>query len=150
MKKTIFNEADKNEIIQRIEKLTPSNKALWGKMNVSQMLAHAAMGAQLSNGGTKAKILPISFIGKFFKKSLIHTDKPFSKGAPTSPEIKVVDEKDFSKEKANFISVINKQYAEGHKGITAEKHPFFGKMTKEEWGILGYKHADHHLRQFGV
>lgn len=29
-------------------------------------------------------------------------------------------------------------------------HDFFGKMTKEQIGILVYKHTDHHLRQFGV
>jgi len=26
-------------------------------------------------------------------------------------------------------------------------HDFFGKMTKEQIGILVYKHTDHHLRQ---
>jgi hypothetical protein len=30
------------------------------------------------------------------------------------------------------------------------KHPFFGPMTAEEWGIISYKHLDHHLKQFGV
>ena len=33
---------------------------------------------------------------------------------------------------------------------TSFHHDFFGKMTKEEIGILSYKHADHHLRQFGA
>jgi hypothetical protein len=28
-------------------------------------------------------------------------------------------------------------------------HPFFGRMTQEETGVLAYKHSDHHLRQFG-
>jgi hypothetical protein len=27
-------------------------------------------------------------------------------------------------------------------------HPAFGKMTKKQWGILIYKHLDHHLQQF--
>ena len=29
-------------------------------------------------------------------------------------------------------------------------HAFFGKMTKEQVGIMTYKHTDHHLRQFNV
>ncbi|MEK7381556.1 MAG: DUF1569 domain-containing protein [Gemmatimonadota bacterium] len=29
-------------------------------------------------------------------------------------------------------------------------HPAFGSMTKSSWGILAYKHIDHHLRQFGA
>jgi hypothetical protein len=28
--------------------------------------------------------------------------------------------------------------------------PLFGPLTGREWGALAYKHADHHLRQFGV
>ena len=29
-------------------------------------------------------------------------------------------------------------------------HPFFGKMSAVQWAMLGHKHIDHHLRQFGV
>jgi hypothetical protein len=29
-------------------------------------------------------------------------------------------------------------------------HPIFGAMSQEEWLIWGYRHVDHHLRQFGV
>ena len=28
-------------------------------------------------------------------------------------------------------------------------HPIFGAMTRGEWGRWGYRHVDHHLRQFG-
>ena len=148
--KTIFNEADKNEIISRIEKLTPETQHLWGKMNVAQMLAHCAVGAQWPTGDVVIKSSPIAFIGRFFKKSLIHSDKQFGKNSPTAPELTMVDQKDFAKEKAAFIAAVNTLYAGGEKGIKTEKHAFFGKMTPAEWGILNYKHADHHLRQFGV
>jgi hypothetical protein len=148
--KTIFNENDKNEIIIRIEKLTPETKGLWGKMNVAQMLAHCAVGAQWPTGDVIIKPSPLAFIGRFFKKSLVLSDKPFRKNSPTAPELTMVDQKDFEKEKAAFITAVNKLHAGGEKGIKAQKHAFFGKMTPEEWGILNYKHADHHLRQFGV
>jgi hypothetical protein len=29
-------------------------------------------------------------------------------------------------------------------------HPFFGNMSKTDWGRFAYKHFDHHLRQFGA
>ena len=148
--KSIFNETDKNEILARVEKLTPESKAQWGKMNVAQMLAHSTAGTEMPIGDLKVKQLPISFIGQFLKKTVIYGDKPLQKNTPTSVELKVVDPREFAKEKAAFITVINKIYEGGHKGIKSEKHPFFGKMTTEEWGILNYKHADHHLRQFGV
>ena len=33
-----------------------------------------------------------------------------------------------------------------YKGI----HPLFGSMSRREWGVVTYKHVDHHLKQFGV
>ena len=29
-------------------------------------------------------------------------------------------------------------------------HPAFGSMTERDWGVLAYRHADHHFRQFGI
>jgi hypothetical protein len=29
-------------------------------------------------------------------------------------------------------------------------HPAFGALARTEWGVLTWKHFDHHLRQFGV
>ncbi len=54
---------------------------------------------------------------------------------------------DFENDKNKWISNLDK-YATYN---TSEfVHPFFRKMTKEQVGLLAYKHADHHLRQFGV
>src|SRR5690349_14639038 len=30
------------------------------------------------------------------------------------------------------------------------EHPVFGALTGRAWGALGWRHLDHHLRQFGV
>jgi hypothetical protein len=29
-------------------------------------------------------------------------------------------------------------------------HPAFGRLSPRAWGVLVYRHMDHHLRQFGV
>jgi hypothetical protein len=29
-------------------------------------------------------------------------------------------------------------------------HPLFGRMSRRAYGVLAYRHTDHHLRQFGV
>ncbi|HLP18484.1 MAG TPA: DUF1569 domain-containing protein, partial [Bacteroidota bacterium] len=38
----------------------------------------------------------------------------------------------------------------GASKIEPHTHAFFGELTPGEWGIITYKHLDHHLRQFGV
>ena len=34
--------------------------------------------------------------------------------------------------------------------LSDKKHPVFGFMTKEQWSKSGWKHIDHHLKQFGA
>jgi len=29
-------------------------------------------------------------------------------------------------------------------------HPMFGRLSHRLWGILAWRHLDHHLRQFGA
>jgi Protein of unknown function (DUF1569) len=149
--KNMFNEVDKNEILQRTEKLTPESKALWGTMNVAQMLAHCTTGVQMSTGELKTTSAPFPFtlLGKLLKGKVL-AEGPMRKNSPTAKELKVADPKDFKVEKANFIAIIKKFSEAGEKGSVAEKHPFFGKMTAKEWGRISYKHNDHHLAQFGV
>jgi hypothetical protein len=55
---------------------------------------------------------------------------------------------DFAADRAELIRLIDwcsSRPAEASWG----ENPFFGPLTKEEWGALAYKHVDHHLRQFG-
>ena len=41
-------------------------------------------------------------------------------------------------------------YLENAKGqVELMPHPFFGKLNRQEWARLIYKHLDHHLNQFG-
>ena len=32
----------------------------------------------------------------------------------------------------------------------SKKHPLFGKMSRDDWGLLAYAHADYHLTQFNL
>ncbi len=148
--KNIFNEADKNEILQRVEKLTPQTQPLWGKMNVAQMLAHCANAAKMPTADIKTTRAPFPFniLGTLLKSKIL-AEGPLRKNSPTAKEIKVVDERDFQTEKANFIAAL-KKLGTGEQAVKNDIHPFFGKMKPKEWGRVNYKHADHHLSQFGV
>lgn len=54
---------------------------------------------------------------------------------------------DFEKEKGPLIGMIN---AFNKETMSKEPHPFFGKLTNEQWSKGLWKHTDHHLQQFGV
>lgn len=148
--KNITHKEVLNEVLTRIEKLTPNTKAQWGKMTVSQMLAHCTTGFEVTLG---SKIVKHSFLGKIFgkiAKKQAFSDKPFGKSLPTDPNYLVKDDKDFNEEKKKLIAVINRYVTAGEHEFTKGPHPFFGKLTIDEWNELNYKHIDHHLMQFGV
>jgi hypothetical protein len=146
--KNMFDPGVKEELIVRINKLTPQSKPLWGKMNVSQMLAHVQVPVGVGLGTNK---LPRTFIGRIFgpmAKKILYNDKPFKRHLPTDKSfVMVSQEKDFEKEKQSLVTSIQNFKEEN---IVNEPHPFFGKLTKEQWSKGTWKHLDHHLQQFGV
>jgi len=146
--KNLFDPAVKQEIVDRINKLTPESKALWGKMNIGQMLAHLQVPIAVAEGTRTVKR---TFFGRIvgpMVKSMIYNEKPFKRHLPTDPSFLMHDEeKDFETEKQGLLAMVNK-FSEN--SIVNEVHPFFGKMTKEQWSKGTWKHLDHHLQQFGV
>jgi len=148
--KTLFQKEIVNEIIIRIEKLSPETQRLWGKMNVDQMLAHCAIGLETAIGSKYyPQLLFGKLLGRFFK-SMGVGDRPINKNGPTNPAFIITNTDGFEKEKQNLLNLI-KHFSEGGEAkCTTNPHSFFGKLTPLEWSSLMYKHLDHHLRQFGV
>ena len=146
--KTIFDKSTRDELIRRINTLTESSTAQWGKMNVYQMLKHCVRCEELYLG---KRMVKRAFMGRLFGKiglrNILKDEKPLGRNAPTSPHFKIAETSGaFDVEKQKWIALIN-EYAT----FSAPHfvHWFFGKMTKEQVGQFVYKHTDHHLRQFG-
>lgn len=147
---SIFNTEDKDEILNRIDELHPDSKPMWGKMGVSQMLAHCVVPTKVALGEAtiKRNIFGVLF-GKTAKKKLV-SEKPFPKNLPTDPSFVIKDVPDFYEKQQELKTVIEKLYNTDKNALANRRHPFFGKLTVDEWGILNYKHLDHHLKQFGI
>ena len=145
--KNLFDPAVKQEIIDRINKLTPQTQHLWGKMNVAQMLAHVQLPISCAYGTHQVKgSFLLKLLGPLFK-GILYNDKPYKQGLPTDPTYVVVESKDFENEKQRLLEKLNRFSGET---IVLENHPVWGKMTKEQWSRATWKHLDHHLKQFGV
>ena len=148
--KNLFDKETHTEIINRINSLTSDTERQWGKMNVSQMLAHCkeAFKVPLSDKKMPRMLIGI-LIGWAFKKKLYNED-PWKKNLPTAPNFIIKDEKDFEKEKQELTGLINKFYNGGPDNVGKFPHPMFGSFTAEQWGKSMYKHLDHHLHQFAA
>ena len=77
--KTILNEKDKLNIIERINKLLPERKKLWGKMNVNEMLCHTSDQIRMATGKIQPKYLG-NVLFKTIVKWLILAGIPTPKG----------------------------------------------------------------------
>lgn len=148
--KSILIKSDKDELIERINKLTAETTPDWGKMNVSQMLKHCTVSVKLALGEINPELKDeIISIGRLVKDKVFETEV-FSKDLPTSKEFLVSEEGNFDICKDIFIDYINKFANSEPENIKNEPHPFLGELTMKEWGALIWKHTNHHLIQFGV
>ena len=147
--KSILEVTGNQEIIDRINKLKPDTKHLWGIMDVSQMMAHCTVAIKITLGEIKPQSnIFLKMLGKTFKKKIFAAES-FRKNSKTGKEFIITGNKIFEEEKPVLISYVKKFVENGFGIITTESHPFFGKLTVEEWDSLMYKHLDHHLKQFG-
>lgn len=151
MLKNIFNTEVSSEIIDRINRLTPASKPLWGSMGVAQMLAHCNVTYEMvyTNKHPKPNAL-LRFILKLLVKNKVVSDKPYEPNMRTAPAFIIKDDKDFEKEKSRLIEYILKTRQLGGHHFNGKESLSFGPLTQEQWSNMFYKHLDHHLRQFGV
>jgi Protein of unknown function (DUF1569) len=148
--KSLFNKSDNEEILNRINSLTPETKGGWGKMNVSQMMTHAQAPLKIAFGELRLKRTLIGFLfGRIAKKKL-SSERQWGKNFPTDKSFVVAEQRNFEEEKVRLIALVRRFVHSGPAGISNETHPFFGNLTVNEWDRLMWNHLDHHLRQFGA
>lgn len=143
--KTVLDKSTREELIQRISKLTENSPRQWGKMNVYQMIRHCVLCEEMYLGKTLYKRVLIGRIfGKMGLKDILTNG--FKKDLRTSSDFKVKETSgNVIAEKEKWISLVKEyeNYSNDH-----FVHWFFGKMSKEQVGQFDYMHIDHHLRQF--
>ena len=149
--KNLFNAADYEETLTRIEKLTPDTQALWGKMSVDQMLAHCNVAYDMAYTEKYPKATGIKrLLLKLFVKNAVVGPKPYPKNGRTAPVFIIADTRDFQAEKTKLIKHLEKTYYLGASHFENRESNSFGRMTSDEWNVSFSKHLDHHLKQFGV
>ena len=149
--KNIFQEEVSQEVINRINKLTPSTQPLWGKMSVDHMLAHCNVTYEFlyDNIHPKPNVFK-KFLLKTFVKGIVTNEKPYKKSSQTAPEFIMKGSKNFEEEKLRLIGYITKTQLLGENHFEGKESHSFGVLSKAEWNNMFYKHLDHHLTQFGV
>jgi hypothetical protein len=148
--KTIFNEAQYNEIVERISKASGKEKAIWGKMSIAQAMNHCILPLEVATG---TKTVKPNWIGRLLKgviKKAILEEKPYKKNLATMPQYKVMDNTlQFEQERTKLLNALH-SFKQSEASAEGRLHPVVGALSKNEWGFSQYKHLDHHLQQFGL
>ena len=146
---SIHNESDRAAIVNRMRSLTTSSTRRWGTMDVTAMLKHLHLSALMTLGEMEVPSANKRVFHVFPLKHLLLYVVPFPKGAPTAPKLTPVDAASMEEERAAVLELIER-IGTGPSEGAGPAHPLFGPLTWREWGVVMYKHADHHLKQFGV
>lgn len=144
----------RSRFVPLLESLPTDTKAAWGKMTAQQMIEHFADSVGIASGNVlHADVLtPPEQLEKM--RSFLESEKPFRENTvnPLMPEVpapvrnpsKEEAIKELKEELRFFFSVFQKN------NLQVTRNPFFGDLTYEQNIQLLYKHAMHHLKQFGL
>lgn len=135
-------------LVARVRRLTPARSALWGRMSCPQMVTHLSDACLLYLGDlpVAAKQSPLRYTPL---KQLIVFVLPFPKNVPTAPELLARTPGEWETDVETLCREIARVAAARDRRDWPD-HPIFGALSPRAWGVLAWRHADHHLRQFGV
>jgi len=152
--KTLRNERNKQEILERLRTIQPTSQRQWGKMSAHQMVCHlgdtfgSAMG--LRNESSPVHWFPPPVLLRFVA---LWVPFPWPKGFKTVPEwdqhVRGTRPIKFEVDMEGLQDLIDR-FTREPPDFEFQVHPHFGSMSNREWMHLGYLHASHHLRQFGA
>jgi hypothetical protein len=145
----------RTKLIVYLQRLDPVTQPRWGKMNVQQMIEHYAGDAvQNASGRLKTDTIMTPPENLERMREFMMSNKPFKEDtknplmgeAPAPLRYKTVQGAigALQQELIYFFEAFEKNPE------LVTRNPFFGDLNFEQNVQLLYKHALHHLRQFGV
>jgi len=145
----------RTKLVSYLQRLDPGTPARWGRMNVQQMIEHYAGDAvRNANGRLKMDTIMTPPENLQRMREFMMSDKPFKENTknplmgeePAPLRYKTVQ---------GAIGALQQELIYFFEAFENNpelviRNPFFGDLNFEQNVQLLYKHALHHLRQFGV
>ena len=152
--KTIADPVVLAEIVARVGRLMPESERRWGTLTPGELLCHLGDNMEMALG---TRDVPVTakhgWANRLAKWMILGTDIPFPKGVPTRPRLDprregtkpVAFERDRTRVITGLRALATRNGAE-----PGPTHGRFGPMTMADWQRQGFRHTDHHLKQFGL
>lgn len=134
----------------RLEQLDANGTARWGRMTAHQMICHLNDSFKVATGEKLVSRAPSPLPRKVIKWLALRAPLPWAHNVPTRPEIEQgrggtpPGQWDHDRRELRELILAFSSRSE------FAAHPIFGPMSWDDWQTWGYRHVDHHFRQFGV
>jgi hypothetical protein len=150
---TLTNPNDKAEILRRLDRLEPDTSRQWGRMTTHQVVCHLADSFKTVIG-LRSAVPASSLVQRTLVRYIaLHTPLQWPHGVPTRPEVDQEKQGtrpiEFAHDKQELRALIDR-FTATPRDFQFHPHPTFGPLTEREWMHWGFRHTDHHLRQFGL
>jgi hypothetical protein len=149
---SIFDPAARAMLETRLRALRADSLRQWGRMTPHQAVCHMSdvfrMALRERSVGTRATTFApvIRFVA-------LRLPMRWPRGIRTMPECEQgcggTTPIEFECDRAELVALMAR-FGASSEADRSSTHPIFGRMTTAHWGSFGYRHLDHHLRQFGV
>lgn len=146
---SLFDPEVRKAIVDRISRLKPDGKPIWGRFTAPEMVCHVSCDlrqglGELDAGQPSGPLIrfPLNWLA-------IHIIRwPRGKGK-SPPEFLATPPTTWAADVSQLRHLIERF---GARGPTARwpASRIFGRISGRSWGVMEHKHLDHHLRQFGV
>ena len=146
--KSIWQDEDRRAINERVGKLAWDRSAEWGKFTAPKMICHLAESLKMAMGDLKVAPRRVPIRYPPLKQFIVYL-APFPKGVPTAPELLARTPSEWTNDVADVQALLARA-GSSRTTDTWPEHPAFGKLSRRAWGVLIYRHMDHHLKQFGA
>ena len=144
---TLLDVEDRSRLIQRLQRVRPDAKPAWGTLDAPRMICHLADSLRVALGDVSAKPVHTFATRTLLKYVVVHTGLAVPRGKiQTAPEMLASRPATWEADISACVALAERV----GKGSARAVHPMFGPLSPQEWGRLCWKHANHHLVQFGV
>ncbi len=136
-----------DEVLSDLETVSSDDYAVIGGLTKGQIFRHLADSFRSSIDGFPSDLKPPwiarKIIGPLMKNRIIHNKMKPGFQLPKSAKNYHPDREDFPAEES--LQELKSQIKRFQNEPGSAKHPFFGKLTPEEWTLLHLRHAELHL-----
>ena len=150
--KNLLVASDRGELYDRLDTLNDASVRRWGRMSVNGMLCHLTDAFRMALGEKPARRRGGVAGRTVVRFVALHLPIRWPKGvrgpAEIDQELGGTRPENFASDREGLRSAVE-AFVERIDPETMT-HPLFGRLSAREWGVWGYRHLDHHLRQFGA